>query len=352
MKIKINYTQAAVLFNIKKPLRILKLKLPNHLEKNQVLIKNLYSGICGTQLAEFNGLKKNKKFLPHLMGHESLGVVVQKNKNVRKVKVGDKVVTHWMNSKGKNSVNPKYFYNKKSINSGLITTFSRHSVISQNKLTKIPKINIDNKTLPLFGCSLSTAYGSFLNLKKIKKNKIIAISGMGPIGINILQISKISKPKKIIVIDINKSKLNFSKKFGDIETLKFSNRSDFLKNINKLSQKKGIDYFFECSGNIRMIEMAFDTIKTKGTLFIIGNSKIGNKIKVDPFDFIKGKNIIGSFGGNFNPDKDIKKFYEIIKRNRINIKKQITNIIKLDQINKVFNLMNNSKTLGKTLIKF
>ena len=161
MKLKLKKTRAAVLFDINKPLKVIDVELPETLKKNQVLIKNLYSGICGTQIAEYKGLKNNKKYLPHMMGHESVGIVVQKHNSVTKLNVGDKVITHWMNAKGNGSDVPKYFYKKKLINSGLITTFSNYSIISKNKVTKI-NIKVKNSAAPLFGCSLSTAYGTFL----------------------------------------------------------------------------------------------------------------------------------------------------------------------------------------------
>lgn len=347
MKLKIKKTKAAVLFNINKPLKILNINLPETLKKNQVLIKNLYSGICGTQIAEYKGFKNNKKYLPHLMGHESVGIIIQKHNSVSKLNVGDKVVTHWMNAKGKKSDPPQYFYKNRLINSGLITTFSNYSVISKNKTTKINN-EIKDFGAPLFGCSLSTAYGTFLKLKKIKENKIIAISGCGPIGLNIIQISKVSKPKKIIAIDVNNKKLNFAKKFAKLETINLNKKNS----LKKILKKQEIDYFFECSGNINMIENSFRSLNAKGTLIIIGNSKLTSNIRINPFDFIRGKKIIGSYGGNFNPDRDIEKFHKIIKKNKIDIYKQITKIIKLSDINKAFNDLSKNLSLGKIIIKF
>ncbi len=347
MKLKLRKTTAAVLFNINKPLKILSIDLPENLKKNQVLIKNLYSGICGTQIAEYKGLKNNQKYLPHLMGHESVGVVIQKHSSVSKLNIGDKVITHWMNSKGNNSEAPKYYYKKKLINSGLITTFSNYSVISKNKVTKINH-KIRNYGAPLFGCSLSTAYGTFLKLRKIKKNKTIAVSGCGPIGLNIIQIAKVSKPKKIIAIDINNKKLNFAKKFAKIDAVNLNKKNS----INELIKKEEVDYFFECSGNINMIENSFRCLNSQGILIIIGNSKLSSNIRINPFDFIKGKKIIGSYGGNFNPDRDIDRFYKVIKKNNINIYKQITKIIKLKEINKAFKDLSKNLSIGKTIIKF
>ena len=93
----------------------------------------------------------------------------------------------------------------------------------------------------------------------------------------------------------------------------------------------------------------FNFLNSKGTLIIIGNSNYLLKSKLT--DFIRGKKIIGSYGGNFNPDKDIKKFYNLIK-NKINIYKQITQIIKLDDINIAFKDLSKNLSLGKTIIKF
>ena len=92
--------------------------------------------------------------------------------------------------------------------------------------------------------------------------------------------------------------------------------------------------------------------KFSGILIIIGNSKLSSNIRINPFDFIKGKKIIGSYGGNFNPDRDIDRFYKVIKKNNINIYKQITKIIKLKEINKAFKDLSKNLSIGKTIIKF
>ena len=94
-------------------MKIAKIKLPKYLNFGQVLVKMIYSGICASQLGEIDGIKGKDKFLPHLLGHEGIGKVIDKGPGVKKVKKGDVVLLHWMPSNGINSKPPKYKLGKK-----------------------------------------------------------------------------------------------------------------------------------------------------------------------------------------------------------------------------------------------
>ena len=103
--------KAAILFEQNKPLILEELKLPDNLRTGQVLIKVHLSGICGSQIGEIMGVKGIDKYLPHLMGHEGCGTVVETGPGVKKVKKGDLVVLHWRKGEGIQSDVPKYFLN-------------------------------------------------------------------------------------------------------------------------------------------------------------------------------------------------------------------------------------------------
>ena len=96
MKLVIKKTKAAILVEQRKPLVISEIELPNQILRGQVLVKILYSGICGSQLGEIEGIKGKDKFLPHLLGHEGIGKVIQVGPSVKKVKKGNKVLLHRM----------------------------------------------------------------------------------------------------------------------------------------------------------------------------------------------------------------------------------------------------------------
>ena len=161
--------KAAVLEKLKKPLAIHNLEIPN-LSYGQVLVELKYSGICGRQIQEIDGSKGPDKFLPHLIGHEGGGIVRKIGYGVSKCKVGDHVVLHWRESKGIQSNFPRYKSLTKNnifVGGGLVTTFNDHSIVSENRITVVPR-SISFKICALLGCSLTTALGIVSNEAKIK----------------------------------------------------------------------------------------------------------------------------------------------------------------------------------------
>src|SRR3989344_7532238 len=117
-------TQAAILFAFNTPLKITTLSLPKT-KPGQVLIKMAYSGICRSQLNEMKGFKGPDKYLPHLLGHEGSGIVVDIGTQVKKVKLGDHVILSWIQGVGEKTPGSIFTYNNTRVNSGPITTFTQ-----------------------------------------------------------------------------------------------------------------------------------------------------------------------------------------------------------------------------------
>ena len=74
--------KAAVLFKKNKVI-LENLQVPK-LKESQVLVKILYTSICKTQIGEILGQRGKDKFLPHCLGHEATGIIIDKNKKVKK----------------------------------------------------------------------------------------------------------------------------------------------------------------------------------------------------------------------------------------------------------------------------
>ena len=143
-------TRAAILVEQGKPLVVDEIELPEVLDVGQVLVELAFSGICGSQLGEIDGVKGPDKWLPHLLGHEGAGKVLAVGPGVRHVQPCDTVVAHWKPSLGIESNVPQYRWCAETINTGWVTTFNRHTVISENRLTPLP-CDIDLKVAALYG---------------------------------------------------------------------------------------------------------------------------------------------------------------------------------------------------------
>lgn len=325
---------AAYLEKIGKKLQLIKKKVEFNLGDNQLLVKIFYSGVCRSQIMEQLGYRDNHKYLPHFLGHEGSGIVVAKGNKVSKFKIGDKVVITWINCKGQPGQGGQLKINEKKINFGPVTTFSNYSVISENKLVKKPS-NMSFQEAALFGCALSTGCGMVLNYKNIKKNSIIIVLGCGGIGFSILlMLTSMKISKHIYVLDKDFNKLKKIKKlFEDIKIfVSKKNIYNYLLNTHKSLA----DICFESAGSAKTIEDGFKLINNKGNLIFASHPKKNEIIRIDPHQLISGKTIKGSWGGECNPDQDIKKIYKIVKKNLQKVLQTFCKIYSINNINKAF----------------
>lgn len=341
-------TLAAVLYETNKPLRIEELILPD-LSAGQVLVKIKYTGICHSQLNEIRGLKGEDEFLPHTLGHEGAGIVEEIGPGVEKVKPGDHVVLTWIKGSGADVNTAKYKRNDGSlVNSGAISTFLTKAVISENRLVKISD-KMPLMEASLLGCAIPTGAGIIINTAKVSQGESIAIFGIGGIGLSALLAAKMNDASAIIAVDVQDDKLEKAIKLGATHTIN-SLKQDVLARIFEITNKRGVDYAVESAGRKETMEKAFQSVRDNGGLCIIaGNLPQGEQISINPFDLIRGKKIIGTWGGETKPDKDIPVYIDLFLSGKLNLKSMISKIYTLDKINEMLDFFEKGE-MGRILI--
>lgn len=343
--------KAAVLYKHKKPLIIREDLIIPKLEDNQILVKLAFTGICKSQIMEIDGKRGFDKYLPHLLGHEGVGTIVDKGRKISKVKINNRVVVSWIKGKGLDGGGMKYkCSNGDIINAGPVCTFAEFCIIPENRCVKIPKY-IESNIAPLFGCALPTGAGIFLNqLKDIPKDSIIGIFGIGGIGLSSYRMAKALKFKKVILVDIEEHKLKQLKKEGAWHTINVS-KQDAYAIIMKITKNYGLDYAIESTGTVDVISKAFECVKKFGGKCIFASHpEFGKKIKLDPFDLISGKQIFGSWGGDVYLDKDIPKLTKLVKEKKLNLANFTSKPFSLCEINKAISLLKKRK-VNRAIVK-
>ena len=322
----------------KKSLKFEEFKIKGSLKRGQVLVKILYTGLCGKQIEEYTSKMGRDKFLPHLLGHEASGIVINKHKSVKNFKQQDHVVLHWMkNNNGIQSSTPSLNYKKnKKLNAGWITTFSNYSIISSNRLTKIPK-NSNMKLAALLGCCLSTGIGTIFNQSKPDV-------GCGGVGLSTIIGLKFFGVKKIIAFDIKKKNLKISKSVG-------SNKSIL---INKKNMKpEHIKNIYVCSGNLKAIEFAQSISTDQTNLYFLGVPSPKTIIKVDANLVHKGQNYLSSSGGEIKPEDDINKYLKICNKNKKRVNKLIIKTYNYTQLPHIIEKMSKGNiSHGRNIFDF
>ncbi len=341
-------TKAAILYRLNSPLIIEEINTPE-LKPGQVLVKVLASGICRTQLNEIAGLKGSDKYLPHLLGHEGSGEVLAIGQAVTKVKPRDFVVLSWIKGTGLDSASSIYSSKHQKINSGPIATFSEYAVISENRVTKISR-KIPYDKAALLGCAISTGAGIISYKLRLSSNSTLAVFGVGGIGSSVILAAKMYSPRKIIAIDVNQQALKFAKKIGATDTLYFDPKT-IIDDMYSLCSS-GVDYVVEASGSKAAMEKAVEAAQNHGLIVIAGNIGYTEKIQINPFEFIKGKTVTGSWGGETNPDTDFPFYVKAYTTNRLDLNALQTSRVRLRDVNEVFKKMTDHKLVGRTIIDF
>lgn len=336
--------KAAVIYKTGEPIKVeTGIEIPA-LARGQVLVKVAYSGVCRSQLMEISGGRGEDKYLPHLLGHEGSGVVVDIGHGVTKVAKGDRVVLTWIKGDGLDAGGTKYKKGEQTINAGGVTTLNEYAVVSENRCVKIPA-DMPLKPAVLLGCALPTGAGIIINEINPAKGASIAIFGLGGIGLSALMTCGLFECSQIIAVDIEDKKLALAKDFGATTCIN-SAKEDVVVAIKQLTSGRGVDYSVEAAGRAATIEKAFEAVRKNGGLCVFASHPPEEeRITLKPHDLISGKQIRGSWGGACAPDKDILKFVRLYLQGKLPLEKLFSHSYRLDDINQAFSDLEERKVV-------
>lgn len=345
-----NDMKAAILHELGKPLVIDQVGLPEKLEVGQVLVKVFFSGICGSQIGEINGVKGEDRFLPHLLGHEGSGEVKETGPGVQFVKPGDRVIMHWRKGVGIDARPPVYFWKGKRLNAGFVTTFNEYAVVSENRLTKIPE-GMPMDIAPLMGCAVTTGLGVINNNAKVRIGESVVILGAGGVGLNIVQGAAMCSAHPVVAVDIHDNRLEMASRLGATHLINSQGETGFSDKIHEIVGPSGADVVIDNTGNTDMINLAYTLTKPDGRTILVGVPKKGDNISIYSLDLHFDKIITGSHGGETDPNKDISRYGNLYKNGKLNLDDLITDRFSLDEINLAIEKMKNGESSGRCLIQ-
>tara|TARA_B110000003_G_scaffold236491_2_gene241175 strand:+ start:3174 stop:4208 length:1035 start_codon:yes stop_codon:yes gene_type:complete len=306
---------AAVLVEQNRPLEFMELAVPK-LSYGQVLVKLTASRICGSQLGEIVGVKGPDRWLPHLLGHEGAGVVVETGPEVSTVKLDDKVCLHWRPGQGIESRAPKYQSGNQIVNAGFITTFNEYAVISENRLTAVPD-SLDDEITCLLADTLTTGFGVIVNDAAVKIGESLVIFGVGGIGLGAVLGAKLAGAYPIVAVDLFDHKLKKAAQYGATHTL-LANQVSLNEAILEIVGQSGADVVIDGTGVPAVIESCYDLTKAKqGRTVLFGVMHHEKRVSLHTLPLHFGKVLTGSEGGGSVPHQDLPKYIRMIENGRL-----------------------------------
>ncbi len=366
-------TRAAVAFEAGKPLEIIEVDLEGP-RSGEVLVEIKATGVCHTDAFTLSGEDPEGAF-PAILGHEGAGIVVEVGKGVKSLKPGDHVIPLYTAECGECEfcLHPKTNLCqavRETQGKGIMpdgtsrfsldgkpilhymgcSTFSNYSVLPEISLAKVRKDAPFDK-ICYIGCGVTTGIGAVAFTMKVEHGSTVAIFGLGGIGLNVIQGAKMVGASRIIGIDLNDSRSSIASKFGMTDFINPNHVENIVDHIIDITGG-GVDYSFECIGNVDVMRQALECChKGWGQSCIIGVAGAGQEISTRPFQLVTGRSWRGTAFGGASGRTDVPKIVDWYMDGKINIDDLITHKMPLDEINTAFDLMHEGKSI-RSVIEF
>jgi S-(hydroxymethyl)glutathione dehydrogenase/alcohol dehydrogenase len=157
---------------------------------------------------------------------------------------------------------------------------------------------------------------------------------------------------RIIVIDINEDKFEMAKMLGATDCINPKNYSDPIQDVIVDLTDGGVDFSFECIGNVDVMRTALESAhKGWGESVIIGVAPAGAEISTRPFQLVTGRVWRGTAFGGARGRTDVPKIVDWYMDGKIEIDPMITHTMALEDINKGFDLMHAGKSI-RAVVEF
>ncbi|MDK2762610.1 S-(hydroxymethyl)glutathione dehydrogenase/class III alcohol dehydrogenase [Alteromonas sp. 07-89-2] len=361
-------SKAAVAWGPGEPLKMeeVDVELP---KKGEVLVRIVATGVCHTDAFTLSGDDPEGVF-PSILGHEGGGIVEMVGEGVTSVEVGDRVIPLYTAECGECKFCKSGKTNlcqavRETQGKGLMpdgtsrfskegepiyhymgcSTFSEYTVLPEISLAKV------NKTAPLeevclLGCGVTTGMGAVLKTAKVQEGDTVAIFGLGGIGLSAIIGARMAGAGRIIGIDINESKFDLAKQLGATDVVNPQNFDKPIQEVIVEMTDGGVDYSFECIGNVNVMRSALECChKGWGESVIIGVAGAGQEISTRPFQLVTGRVWRGSAFGGVKGRSELPGIVEQYLNGDFGLQEFITHTMGLGDINNAFDLMHKGESI-------
>jgi S-(hydroxymethyl)glutathione dehydrogenase/alcohol dehydrogenase len=364
--------RAAICFEPKRALEVEEIDLEGP-KAGEVLVRLAASGVCHTDAYTMSGQDSEGRF-PVVLGHEGAGVVEELGSGVTSVQVGDHVIPLYTpecrNCKyclsGKTNLcitlratqgqgvmpdgTSRLSYKGQMLRHYMGTsTFAEYTVLPEIAVAKIRKDAPLDKVC-LLGCGVTTGIGAVLKTAKVEPGSSVAVFGLGGVGLAVIQGAVMAGAERIIGIDLNPRKFELARRFGATECLDPKESADIVQSVIELTEG-GVDYSFECIGNVEVMGQALAcTARGWGQCVIIGVAGAGEEIHARPFLLVTGRQWKGTAFGGVKGRTELPRFVDRYMAGRIRLDEMVTATLPLGEINRAFELLDAGDAIRSVIL--
>ena len=242
---------------------------------NEVQVRVEACGICGSDVHGYDG-SSGRRIPPIVMGHEAAGTVAAFGPEVQGLTEGDRVTfdsTVYCGScefcaRGEmNLCDHRQIIGVSCADYSRAGAFAEYVVVPRHIVYRLPD------TISFTEAAVSEAVSVALHAVRVSQTaqgETALVIGAGMIGLLILQAARAAECARVIVADIDATRLNLAKQVGAKELLHCPG-DELVGEVLRLTNGRGVDMAFEAVGMNETVAAAIDCTRKGGTVTLVGN---------------------------------------------------------------------------------
>jgi S-(hydroxymethyl)glutathione dehydrogenase/alcohol dehydrogenase len=352
--------RAAVLEEFARPLVVQELELaePRH---GEVLVRLVACGVCHTDMYTASGADPSG-YAPTVLGHEGAGVVEALGEGVSSLAVGDHVVTlfspqcrecvHCLDPRTNLCLAIREQQNKGYLPDGTArlsrsgepirhfmgtSAFAECTVMPEIALAKVdPQAPLEHACL--FACGLSTGLGAAMFTAGVQAGSTCVVFGAGMVGLGAVAGCRLQGAERIICCDLSEQRLQLARAQGATDC--WIADGNTVERVLQETGGFGADYTFEATGLVSVMREAVEAARMGwGLCTVAGVAGKGETLDIVPRLLITGRRVSGSSFGGVKGRDQVPELIERHLRGEIDVAPFISHRMKLEEINRAFELM-------------
>lgn len=323
----------------------------------QVLVRNLGSGVCHSQLHEIHAQRTET----YLLGHESAGIVEAIGPDVAGLAVSDAVSVTWVATPGSGSpwrAGATLDDGEWATTAEMVFTWGTHSLVDQRYAVKIPAASAADVAAVL-GCAVMTGAGAVLRTAAVAPGASVAVWGAGGVGLSAIAAARRAQAAVIVAVDVSEEKLALARAFGATHTVNGAT-TDPAAAIHAVTpngdEPAGADHVLDCvatpatlDAGLRAVRRGVTGRSRGGQMVVVGVPAEG--VGVPARELLIGqKTATASLGAR--PEAEIPLLAEWAADGDLDLDALVTDRYALDDINRAVADLEAGRIRGRAILTF
>jgi alcohol dehydrogenase len=355
-------------YAVSRPLQVREVELDGP-GQGEVLVQIAAAGLCHSDLSVIDGNRPRP--LPMVLGHEAAGVVEAVGPGVADLRRGDHVVCVFVPSCGTceyccegrpalcipgaaaNGAGALLSGQRRlhaltadggSLNHHLgVSAFAEYAIVARQSLVRIDP-GLDFKHAALFGCAVLTGVGAALNGARVTAGSVVAVIGLGGVGMAALLGARAAGAERIVAIDISPTKLEWARSLGATDT--FLATEDNVEQHVRDASGGGVESVLELAGSVKALTLGYRILRRGGSLVTAGLPPPQASFAIPAVSLVADeKTVRGSYLGSCVPARDIPRYVRLFQSGKLPIERLLTREFGLADINAGFDKLRDGELL-------